>query len=110
MTDDIRPLLAQRRRDILRLSTIAVLTLADAAPSFGSSQKTDAPLDVDLSEIPVGSGLKLVWHGQPLFIRHLTPAEIAAARSIGQADLRDPQTLDERTKTGHPDWLVVIGV
>jgi ubiquinol-cytochrome c reductase iron-sulfur subunit len=100
---------ARRRRDMLRLTAIAGLALGGAT-NAQAAQTSGDPLDVDLSKIPPGSGLKLVWHGQPLFVRHLTPAEIAAARSVAQADLRDPQTLEERTQPGHRDWLVMIGI
>lgn len=65
---------------------------------------------MDVAKIPPGSGVKLAWHGQPVFIRHLTPAEVATVQAEPIADLRDPQTLDERTRPGHRDWLVVIAV
>jgi ubiquinol-cytochrome c reductase iron-sulfur subunit len=44
--------------------------------------------------------IKAVFRKQPLFIRNLTPAEIAEANKVDVATLRDPQTLAERTKEG----------
>jgi len=63
---------------------------------------------VDISKIPPGSDLKLAWRGQPVFVRHLASAEVAAVRAVPLADLRDPQSLDERTQPGRRDWLVAI--
>ena len=36
--------------------------------------------------------------------------EIAAADAVDPSSLRDPQTLEERTKEGHTDMLVTMGV
>jgi ubiquinol-cytochrome c reductase iron-sulfur subunit len=43
-------------------------------------------------------------------VRHLTPAEIAAADKVDASTLRDPQTLEERTVDGKTQWLVTMGV
>ncbi|MFL6859406.1 MAG: ubiquinol-cytochrome c reductase iron-sulfur subunit, partial [Sphingomicrobium sp.] len=43
-------------------------------------------------------------------IRNLTPAEQAAANAVDTGSLRDPQTLAERTKEGHRNWLITLGV
>jgi ubiquinol-cytochrome c reductase iron-sulfur subunit len=51
-----------------------------------------------------------VWRKQPVFIRNLTPAEIAAADKVNVSTLRDPQTLAERTKEGKKNWLITMGV
>ena len=45
-----------------------------------------------------------------LFVRNLTPAEIAAADAVDVSTLRDPQTLAERTKPNHKNWLITMGV
>ena len=47
---------------------------------------------------------------QPLFVRNLTPAEIVAANKVSMSELRDPQTLADRTKPGHTNWLITLGV
>ena len=51
-----------------------------------------------------------MWRKQPVFIRNLTPAEIQAANAVPTGDLRDPQSLAERTKPGKPNWLITLGV
>ena len=43
-------------------------------------------------------------------IKQLTPAEIQAANAVSVGDLRDPQTLADRTKPGKSQWLVTLGV
>ena len=43
-------------------------------------------------------------------MRNLTPQEIQAAEAVPTGSLRDPQTLLERTKEGHGNILVTMGV
>ena len=43
-------------------------------------------------------------------MRRLTPAEIQAANDTPDSELRDVQTLADRTKEGHRDMLVTMGV
>src|SRR3546814_7515287 len=58
----------------------------------------------------VGSSDLASWRGMPVFIRNLTAAEQAAAAKVPLSELRDPQTLAERTKEGHRNLLVTIGI
>jgi len=75
-----------------------------------------ASTEVDVSSIAEGAILTVKWRGKPVFVRHRTPKEIAAARAIPISQLRDPQTDQERVRQSaiagvvHPEWLVVIGV
>ena len=57
-----------------------------------------------------GQAIKVSWRKQPVFIRNLKPAEIAAAKAVPLSELRDPQTLEERTKEGKENWLITLGV
>src|SRR3546814_7568964 len=66
--------------------------------------------EVGISTIEPGKAIKAVVRRQPLFVKRLTAAEIAAANGVDVAALRDPQTLAERTKPGHEDVLVTMGV
>jgi ubiquinol-cytochrome c reductase iron-sulfur subunit len=70
----------------------------------------EASTEVDLTAIQPGQAIKTIFRKQPLFVRHLTPAEVADAEKTPTSDLRDPQTLEERTKTGKTQWLVTMGV
>jgi len=64
--------------------------------------------DVDLSPIPVGAAVTVVWRGKPVFVRHRTPQEIEEAREVPLAQLRDPQPDSARVQK--PEWLVVVGI
>ena len=66
-----------------------------------------APVDVDLKGVPEGSILTVKWRGNPIFVRHRTKAEIAAAQKDDTAPLPDPETDAKRVKK--PEWLIVAG-
>ncbi|UUL84327.1 ubiquinol-cytochrome c reductase iron-sulfur subunit [Sphingomonas qomolangmaensis] len=66
--------------------------------------------EIDISAIQPGQSIKSSFRKQPLFVRNLTPQEIAAADAVPLSELRDPQTLAERTKAGKSNWLVTLGV
>ena len=66
--------------------------------------------EVDVSAIEPGQAIKAVFRKQPLFVRRLTPKEITEANAVPTDSLRDPQSLEERTKEGHSDMLVTMGV
>jgi ubiquinol-cytochrome c reductase iron-sulfur subunit len=69
-----------------------------------------ASIEADYSKVPLGQQIVVKWRSKPVFIRHRTPAEIAAAVAGDHADLRDPATDAERHKPGKAEWLIVIGV
>lgn len=70
----------------------------------------ESSTEVDISAIEPGQAIKAVFRKQPLFVKRLTAQEITKANDVDVADLRDPQTLAERTKPGHEDVLVTMGV
>jgi ubiquinol-cytochrome c reductase iron-sulfur subunit len=45
-----------------------------------------------------------------VFVRRLTPVEVAEAKKVDVASLRDPQSLEDRTKKGKEEWLITMGV
>jgi ubiquinol-cytochrome c reductase iron-sulfur subunit len=69
-----------------------------------------ATVEVDISKVVPGQGIKVSWRKQPVFVRNLTPKEIAEANAVPLSSLRDPQTLAERTKPGKENWLITLGV
>jgi ubiquinol-cytochrome c reductase iron-sulfur subunit len=107
-----------RRRDFLNVAAVSfagVGTVAALAPLLVQmAPPADvlalATTEVDISKIQPGQGVKVSWRKQPVFIRNLTPKEIAAANAVQVSDLRDPQTLAERTKPGKTNWLISLGV
>ncbi len=68
-----------------------------------------ASIEIDISKIEPGQAMKTSFRKQPLFIRNLTPAEIASAEKDDGATMRDPQTLEERTN-GKKQFIVTYGV
>jgi ubiquinol-cytochrome c reductase iron-sulfur subunit len=107
-----------RRRDFINIAAVSVAGVGAAATLYPLINQMNpsadvlalASIEVDLAQIQPGQSIKTVFRKQPLFIRHLTPAEIQAARAVDVSELRDPQSLEERTKPGKPQWLVTMGV
>jgi ubiquinol-cytochrome c reductase iron-sulfur subunit len=69
-----------------------------------------ATIDLDLTDIEPGQAIVASWRGMPIFVHNLTPGNQAAANSFAIDQLRDPESLAERTKPGHANWLIMIGV
>jgi len=67
-------------------------------------------VEVDLRPIEPGQNISVKYRGKPVFVRHRTPEQIAAAKKDDAivVSLRDPQTDAERCPK--PEWLVCIGV
>ncbi|HEY6661499.1 MAG TPA: ubiquinol-cytochrome c reductase iron-sulfur subunit [Sphingomicrobium sp.] len=107
-----------RRRDFLNVAAVSfagVGTVAALAPLIVQmSPSADvlalATIEVDISKVQAGQGIKVSWRKQPVFIRNLTVKEIAAANAVPLSELRDPQSLAERTKPGKANWLITLGV
>ena len=107
-----------RRRDFLNVAAVSfagVGTVAALAPLVVQmSPPADvlalSTTEVDISKIQPGQAIKAVWRKQPVFIRNLTPVEIQQANATPVGDLRDPQSLADRTKPGKANWLITLGV
>ena len=107
-----------RRRDFLNIAAVSfagVGGLVALAPlivqmSPSADVLAQATTEVDISKIQPGQGIKVSWRKQPVFVRNLTPKEIAEANAVKLSDLRDPQTLADRTKPGKTNWLITLGV
>lgn len=107
-----------RRRDFINIAAvsaagvggIAVLypLISQMAPS--ADVLAESTIEVDVSAIEPGQAIKAMFRKQPLFLRRLTDAEVAEADAVPLSDLRDPQSLEERTKAGHKAMLITMGV
>ena len=107
-----------RRRDFIEIAAVsaagvgglAVLypLISQMAPS--ADVLAESTTEVDVSAIEPGQAIKAVFRKQPLFVRRLTPKEISEADAVPLSALRDPETLADRTKEGHTDMLVTMGV
>ncbi len=107
------------RRDFLYIATATVGVVGGAAtlvPLIGqmnpdaSTIAAGAPVDVDLSPIQTGQIIKVFWRSKPIFIFHRTPNDIKLAQDVNWQSLRDPAPDSARVKSGHEQWLVVIGI
>lgn len=67
-----------------------------------------ASTTVDISGIDEGMGITVMWRGKPVFVRHRTAEEIAAAENMDISGLRDPQPDSDRVL--QPQWLIIVGV
>jgi ubiquinol-cytochrome c reductase iron-sulfur subunit len=107
-----------RRRDYLSIAADAfagVGVIAVVRPLINQMNPSadvlaQSTTEIDISKIAPGQAIKAQFRKQPLFVRNLTPAEIAAAEKVSLSELRDPQTLEQRTKDGHKNWLITLGV
>ena len=107
-----------RRRDFIEIAAVtgagvgALGTLVPLISQMAPSKDVlaESTTEIDLSAIQPGQAIKAVFRKQPLFVRNLTQQEIAAANAVAVDSLRDPETLQERTKEGHDNWLITMGV
>jgi ubiquinol-cytochrome c reductase iron-sulfur subunit len=107
-----------RRRDFLNIAAVSFAGVGAAAVVIPLVNQMNpsadvlalASIEVDVSKIQAGSGIKVAWRKQPVFVRQLTPAEITEAKAVPVSTLRDPQTLDQRTKPGKENWLITMAV
>ena len=72
-------------------------------------------IEIDLSKVAQGQQLKMLWRGKPVFVRHRTAKEIAAAEATNIAECPDPETDNDRLVADtngklRPEYLVMIGV
>ena len=106
----------ETRRDFLQLATGAFAAVGGAAVAWPFIQQMNpaadtlalATVEVDISPVEVGQAIKVKWRGVPVFIRHRTKAEIAAANAVKPSDLIDPE--EDKSRAQKPDWLVLVGV
>jgi len=110
------------RRDFIHIAAGAVFAggVAMAAWPFIDQMNPSgdvlalASTEYDLSQTAEGSQTLIKWRGKPVFVRHRTAAEIAAAKKDDTAALKDAQTDAERLmqsngEAGKDQYLIVEG-
>jgi ubiquinol-cytochrome c reductase iron-sulfur subunit len=87
-----------------------------------ASTQALASIEVDLSPVREGQAITVSWRGKPVFIRNRTKDEVQQAASVKLAELVDRQARNDalpestpatdlnRTKKGHENWLVLVGI
>jgi ubiquinol-cytochrome c reductase iron-sulfur subunit len=107
------------RRDFLFVATGAVAAVGAAATVWplvsqmnpdAATIAAGAPIEVDLTPIAEGQDIKVFWRGKPIYISHRTKKQIEEAQNVQLSSLPDPQPDSARVKSGHDQWLVVIGI
>lgn len=107
-----------RRRDFINIAAVSFAGVGGAAVILplvsqmapSADVLAQSSTEIDISAIQAGQAIKAVYRKQPVFIRNLKPEEIKAADAVDASTLRDPQTLEERTKEGKTNWLITMGV
>jgi len=107
------------RRDFLFVATGAVAAVGAAAVVWplvsqmnpdAATIAAGAPIEVDLTPIAEGQDIKVFWRGKPIYISHRTKKQIEEAQNVQLSSLPDPQPDSARVKSGHDQWLVVVGI
>lgn len=104
------------RRDFLYIAagSVGAIGVAGAAWPLVDQMNPDASvlalasIEFDLSSVAEGESVTIKWRGLPVFVRHRTADEIAEAADVVVEDLKDPESDADRTKEGHPEWLVMV--
>ncbi|MEL6323955.1 MAG: ubiquinol-cytochrome c reductase iron-sulfur subunit [Pseudomonadota bacterium] len=122
MTEQATETVDEDRRDFIHIASGAMAAGGAAMVAWmfvdqmnpAADTQAASSLEIDISKVPEGGEIRVLIGGKPFFIRHRTPAEIAAARNIEADRLPDPQTDDDRLSplpTGelNPAILVTSG-
>ncbi len=104
------------RRDFLYVATASVTAVGAGLAAWplvaqwgaAADVLALATIEVDLAPVAEGQQITVNWRGKPVFIRHRTAEEIAAARDVDMDDLKDPQPDSDRAL--RPEWLIMVGV
>lgn len=106
------------RRDFINIAAVSAAGVGGLATLYplvsqmapSADVLAESSTEIDISQIQPGQAIKAVFRKQPVFVRNLTPAEIAEAKAVPVSSLRDPETLEQRTKPGKANWLITMGV
>ncbi|MEO1240638.1 MAG: ubiquinol-cytochrome c reductase iron-sulfur subunit [Pseudomonadota bacterium] len=122
------------RRDFIHIFGIATAAVGAGAVAWPlvSQMNPDASVlalstkEVDLSAVPAGQAIKIMWQGKPVFIRHRTEEEINEARATALSALKDPVARNDNLSGSaeatdaalvtdgdgveRPEWLILVGV
>jgi ubiquinol-cytochrome c reductase iron-sulfur subunit len=104
------------RRDFIHIAAAAaaaggvVMTVWPLVDQMNPSGDTLAlaSIEFDISKVLEGQETVIKWRGKPVFVRHRTAAEIAAAKADDNAPMKDPAKDADRVKPGKEPWLILI--
>lgn len=70
----------------------------------------DTYLEMDVSHLPPGEVMQIVWNGEPVFIRRLTKEESEEERSATDSELLDPTKEVQLNKDSNSEILVASAI
>lgn len=106
------------RRDFIYVAAGAVGAVGTAAAVWplinqlnpDASVLALSSVDFDLAGLTEGQSVTVKWRGQPVFVTYRSQKQIDEAKAVPLSELRDPQTDEQRTKSGHEKYLIQIGI
>ena len=118
------------RRDFLTLAAGTFVAVGGAISlwpfidqmNIDAGAQSLASIEVDIAPVVVGQAITVMWRNKPVFIRHRTKEEIEKALAVDVKDLPDDiarneglpgtalATDENRTKRGHENWLIMVGI
>jgi ubiquinol-cytochrome c reductase iron-sulfur subunit len=106
------------RRDFLKILTIAAGAVGAAALVWpfidalnpDADAQAAARLIVNVGGIAENTAIAVTWGGLPIFIRKLTPKQIADNQFVVLSTLPDPANYTDRVKPGYETFVVVVGL
>ena len=117
-----------RRRDFINIAAVSFAGVGAVAVALPLVNQMSPPADVlalastevDISKIAPGQAIKTSWRKQPVFVRNLTPQEIAAGQcrsgqraarpaDAGRADQAGQGELADHAWRLHPSGLRAAG-
>ena len=116
------------RRDFIHIlgSAVAVAGVGGVLVPMVDQMSPDASVralstkEIDISAIPAGQAIKVMWQGKPVFIRHRTESEIKEAGEVAVASLKDHDArnaniagkvdAEDKNRVIKPAYVVLVGV
>jgi ubiquinol-cytochrome c reductase iron-sulfur subunit len=95
---------------------VAVPFVASWKPS-AQAKAAGAPVKADVGKIEPGQMIVVEWRGQPVYIMHRTPEQVADLEKL-DGDLKDPESsaadqpeyISGRDRSIRPEFLVLVGL
>ena len=118
--DTIAALLARQSGDACTLAAAMGKDKAFVLGLICGAERIDDAIAGEL--VKEGQAITVVWRGKPVFIRNRTPEEVKKAVDVKLSDLSDgsarnddlpdkaPATDANRTKKGHENWIILVGI
>lgn len=116
------------RRDFIHIlsASVAAAGVAGVVVPMVDQMNPDASVralstrEIDISAIPAGQAIKVMWQGKPVFIRHRTEAEIKEAAETPISALKDSEArndnvagkvdAEDKNRVIKPAYVVLVGV